>query len=136
MQPKHSRRCRAVEAYTGGGKRTFLTQLRGPIVAIDAAQRRDEVLPIARAAGNEVFRPSEDPTDALSPDALSCLLMANMPGSGIATITVDTLTPIIAPLIMQAMRAKVAAPSRRNRPSGRQAMAAAGAARPEVHSDG
>ncbi len=58
---------------------------------------------MARAAGNEIFRLSDDPTDALSPDAIARLLMANMPGSGIATIAVDTLTPIIAPLVMQAM---------------------------------
>ena len=92
-QPKYPRRCWAVEAYTGAGKSTFLTQLRGPILAIDADQRLEEVLPVARAAGNEVFRLSDDPTDALSPDAISRLLMANMPGSGIATIAVDTLTP-------------------------------------------
>ena len=103
MQPKYPRRCWAIEAYSGAGKSTFLTQLRGPILAVDADQRLDEVLPVARAAGTEIFRLSDDPTDALSPDAISRLLMANMPGSGIATIAVDTLTPIIAPLVMQAM---------------------------------
>ncbi len=102
-QPKYPRRCWAVEAYSGGGKSTFLTQLRGPILAIDADQRLDEVLPIARAAGTEIDRLSDDPTDNLSPDAISRILLANMPGSGIKTIAVDTLTPIIVPLVMQAM---------------------------------
>jgi hypothetical protein len=78
-------------------------QLRGPILPIDADQRIDEVLPVARSAGTDTRRLSDDSTDAVSPDAISRILMAQMPGSGIKTIVVDTLTPIIAPLVMQAM---------------------------------
>lgn len=86
--------------YPGSGKSTFASQLNGPTVVVDADHRFQEVLPIAK---DEVFELSDNKTDNINPDDINRMLVKNMPGSGVRTIVVDSLTAIIAPLVVQAM---------------------------------
>lgn len=86
--------------YPGAGKSTFAAQMKGPTVVVDADHRFQEVLPVAV---DEVFELSDNPTDNVNPDDITRLLARNMPGSGVKTIVVDSLTAIITPLVVQAM---------------------------------
>jgi hypothetical protein len=74
--------------------------MRGPLLPIDADQRFAEVL--ALAAG-DVYRLSENPADNVAPAQIARLLEAHMPGSDVGTIVVDSLTTLIAPLIVRGM---------------------------------
>lgn len=86
--------------YPGSGKSTFAAQLKAPMVVIDADHRFQEVL---HMAAGEVFELSENPTDNVDPNEINTLLGKNMPGAGVKTIVVDSLTAIITPLVVQAM---------------------------------
>jgi hypothetical protein len=90
----------ALVGYPGSGKSTFATQMRGPILVIDADHRFGEVLDLA---AGDVFALSDAPADHVDADRITALLMANMPGSGVRTIVVDSLTAIITPLVVQAI---------------------------------
>jgi len=91
----------ALVGYPGGGKSTFSTQMKVPILPIDADHRFTEV---AHLAEGDVYRLSDDPRDNNQTDTIARILDTNMPGSGVATIVVDSLTAIIAPLVMKAVR--------------------------------
>jgi hypothetical protein len=91
----------ALVGFPGAGKSTFATQMRGPILAIDADQRFKEVLGLA--GERQVYELSAVAADNTDPDRIAALLAENMPGADVGTIVVDSLTAIIAPLVTQAM---------------------------------
>lgn len=90
----------ALVGYPGSGKSSFATQMKTPLLAVDADHRFDEVLDLA---AGDVYELSDAPADHVDADRIAALLAANMPGSGVRTIVVDSLTAIITPLVVQAM---------------------------------
>lgn len=99
----------AMVGYPGSGKSTFAAQLAAPLLLVDADHRFIEV---SRHAAGEVFTLSDDPADHVDPERISALLRANMPGSGVRSIVVDSLTAIISPLITAAVLANDAGVNR------------------------
>lgn len=90
----------ALVGYPGSGKSTFAAQLRAPALVIDADHRFAEVMP--QAAG-EVWSISEDPADHVDARRIAELLRRNMPGAGVRTVIVDSVTAILSPLITEAI---------------------------------
>ena len=88
----------ALVGYPGCGKSTFSAQLRGPLLAIDADHRYQEVLHLA----GDAYKLSDNPADNIDPRRIAELLKSNMAGSAIRTIVVDSLTSIIAPVVTEA----------------------------------
>ncbi len=86
--------------YPGSGKSSFATQMRCPLLAIDADHRFQEVLHLAAGDVYELSGEAADNTDA---DRVAAQLARNMPGAQVGTIIVDSLTAIITPLVVQAM---------------------------------
>ena len=99
--PKYPRRQWLIEGAAGAGKSTFATQMKPALLPIDADQRFAEVLGLVRG---QVFQLSNEPADNIQVDKIAELLRANMVGSGVGTIVVDSLTAIIAPLVITALR--------------------------------
>jgi KaiC/GvpD/RAD55 family RecA-like ATPase len=98
---KYPPRLWALVGYPGSGKSTFSTQMAGPLLAVDADQRYQEVLDLAGSRG--VYELSDVAGDNIDADRIAALLARNMPESDVGTIVVDSLTAIIAPLVVQAM---------------------------------
>ncbi len=92
----------ALVGYPGSGKSTFAAQMAAPLLIVDADHRFVEV---SRQAVGEVLTLSEIAADHVDPERITQQLRANMPGSGVATIVVDSLTAIISPLITEAVLA-------------------------------
>jgi len=92
----YPRRLWGLYGFPGSGKSTFAARMRGPILAVDADHRFEEV---TRLAGAGVYGLSEAPADNVTPERIAALLRANMPGSDVKTICVDSLTAILAPLV-------------------------------------
>lgn len=90
--------------YPGSGKSTFATQMRAPILPIDADHRWDEVLKFQP----DSLELSAHPLDHVETHRIAARLQENMEGSGVGTIVVDSLTAIIAPLVVRAMQMKAA----------------------------
>lgn len=88
----------ALVSHPGMGKSTFATQMKGPILPIDADHRFSEV---AHWATGDVFQLSDEPTDNANVERINVLLKKNMPDSGIKTIVVDSLTSIMAPIVTE-----------------------------------
>jgi hypothetical protein len=99
--PKYPPRQWLVEGEAGAGKSTFTTQMRTPILPIDADHRYAEVVGLANGP---VLQLSDDPLDMINVDRIARLIQANIAGSGVKTIAVDSLTAIIAPLVITALR--------------------------------
>src|ERR1051325_11246382 len=78
--------------YPGSGKSTFATQMRTPLLPIDADHRFGEVVHLAQG---DVYELSGNPADSVDVEKVYKLLEQNMPGSGTKTIIVDSLTTII-----------------------------------------
>ncbi|MEM1348855.1 MAG: AAA family ATPase, partial [Myxococcota bacterium] len=97
---KYPPRLWSLVGYAGAGKSTFASQMRGPMVVVDADHRFQEVMELAN---NEVYELSDVKSDNVDPDRINTLLMKNMPGTKVETIVVDSLTAIITPLVVQAM---------------------------------
>jgi adenosyl cobinamide kinase/adenosyl cobinamide phosphate guanylyltransferase len=97
---KYPPRLWSLVGYPRSGKSTFAARLKGPMVVIDADHRFQEVLELAN---DEVYELSETCSDNVDPNQITKLLNQNMPGSGVETIVVDSLTAIITPLVVQAM---------------------------------
>jgi len=97
---EYPRRLWSLAGYPGSGKSTFAMTLRGPLLAVDADHRIDEVASLA-AAG--VFQLSDEPADNSVAERIAACLRANMIGSGVRTIVVDSLTAILSPLIAEAI---------------------------------
>jgi hypothetical protein len=87
--------------YPGSGKSTFAAQMKGPMLVVDADHRFSEVLDIA---GGEVLELSDSPADNVDAGRISAILAQNMPGSNVGTIVVDSLTALIVPLVVRAIR--------------------------------
>ena len=102
-KPQYPPRLWALVGFPGSGKSTFATQMRGPILAIDADQRFAEVL--ALAGERDVYELSEVAGDNTDPGKIAALLGEGMPGAEVATVVIDSLTAIIAPLVTRAVRA-------------------------------
>lgn len=100
VRDKYPPRHWSLVGYPGSGKSTFASQLKAPMVVIDADHRFQEVLHMATG---EVYSLSENATDNVDPNEINTLLAKNMPGAGVKTIVVDSLTAIITPLVVQAM---------------------------------
>jgi hypothetical protein len=100
VKPQYPRRQWLIEGEPDTGKSTFITQMRKPILPIDADQRFAEVVHLA----GEVYQLSDNPADNISVDRIAEILYEQMPNSNMGTIAVDSLTTIFAPLVMQAVR--------------------------------
>jgi hypothetical protein len=100
VKPQYPRRQWLIEGEPDTGKSTFITQMRKPILPIDADQRFAEVVHLA----GEVYQLSDNPADNISVDRIAEILYEQMPNSNMGTIAVDSLTTIFAPLVMQAVQ--------------------------------
>ena len=96
----YPRRLWGLVGFPGSGKSTFAARMRGPLLAIDADHRFSEVV---RLAGGAVYRLSETPADNVTPERIAECLRANMPGADVATIIIDSLTAIMAPIVTETM---------------------------------
>ena len=97
---KYPPRLWSLVGYPRSGKSTFASRLKGPMVVVDADHRFQEVLHLA---SDEVYELSETRSDNVDPNRITKQLNKNMPGSGVQTVVVDSLTAIITPLVVQAM---------------------------------
>ncbi len=100
-RPKYPPRLWSLVGYPSSGKSTFAAQMIGPKLVIDADHRFTEVLGESQ---EDVYQLSDNPADNVDPDKITHILGKNMPGSGVKTVVVDSLTAIITPLVVQAMR--------------------------------
>lgn len=99
-KPEYPPRLWSLVGYPGSGKSTFATQMRGPILVVDADHRFAEVLALAPG---DVYELSGTPADNVDPDRVAAILAEHMPNADVATIVIDSLTAIITPLVVQAM---------------------------------
>lgn len=98
----------ALVGYPGAGKGTFSTQMRGPLVVIDADQRFAEV---AHLVDQDIYPVSNVAHEHTDPHAIAKRLNENMPEAlatpaRVGTIVIDSLTAIIAPRVVNAMVSK------------------------------
>lgn len=98
---KYPVRLWALVSYPGAGKSTFATQMKAPILPIDADGRFSEVVHLA---AGDVYQLSDLASDNSDPARIDALLSQNMPGSKVGTIVVDSLTAIIAPMVTRAIQ--------------------------------
>src|SRR3954454_23522369 len=87
----------ALKGRYGDGKSTFILALRQPALIVDADGRRHEL------KGGELYELSEEPEDNRSVERIQDLLDQNMPGSGIKTVAIDSITSLIGSSIARAM---------------------------------
>jgi hypothetical protein len=92
----HSRRAWALIGEAGTGKSTFTTQLRDPLLVIDADGRYQEVEHHHRGA---VLAISDRPADLHDPLRIAEILDENMPNAEVGTIELDSMTPILSPIV-------------------------------------
>ena len=90
----------ALVGYANDGKSTFLMQMRRPLLVIDADQRIDGTV---KDTDEDVFRLGDEPKDANDVNRIEFLMKRDMPGAGVQTIGIDSLTGIIGPIINKAM---------------------------------
>jgi len=102
VKGKYPPRLWSLRGYPGSGKSTFASQMRGPMLVVDADQRFEEVLHLAEG---DVYTLSERANDNVDTRRIETLLDENMPAAEIGTIVVDSLTSIIAPLVTKAIQA-------------------------------
>lgn len=86
--------------YPTAGKSTFSTQMKGPSLIVDADHRYAEV---SGLAPGEVYQLSDNPADNVHAEQIVSCLRANIAGSGVRTIIVDSLTSILTPLVVEAI---------------------------------
>ena len=82
------------------GKSTFATQMEGPILVVDSDHRFSEV---AHHSASEIYELSDNPADNVDAERIAAALKANMKGSGVKTVVVDSLTSILTPLVVRAI---------------------------------
>jgi hypothetical protein len=87
----------ALKGRYGDGKSTFILAMQQPALIVDADGRRHEL------KGGELYELSEEPADNRSVERIQDLLDRNMPGSGIKTIAIDSITSLIGSSIARAM---------------------------------
>jgi hypothetical protein len=90
----------ALVGYPGEGKSTFATQMRTPLLPVDADHRFTEV---AHHAAGDVYELSDNPADNVNAEKIAAALKANMADSDVKTVVVDSLTSILSPLVVQAI---------------------------------
>lgn len=90
----------ALVGHPGGGKSTFSTQMRTPILPIDADHRFAEV---AYLCSGDVLELSGNAADHVNAERIAGLLKENMEGSGVQTVVIDSLTSILTPLVVEAI---------------------------------
>lgn len=90
----------AIYGAAGSGKSHFASQMKTPALVIDSDARFTEQL--ANAAG-VIYQLSDEHTDNTDPDAIARQLREELPGSGVRTIVVDSLTAILRPKINAAL---------------------------------
>lgn len=98
----------ALVGYPGAGKSTFSTQMRGPLVVVDADQRYAEV---AHLVHEDIYPVSSVAYEHTDPHTIAKRLNENMPDAlatpaRVGTIVIDSLTAIIAPRVVNAMVSK------------------------------
>ncbi len=98
--PQYPPRQWAIYGDPGSGKSHFASQMKTPALVIDADARFTEQLP--HAVG-PIYQLSDEHTDNTDPDTIARQLRADLPGSGVRTIVVDSLTAILRPKINAAM---------------------------------
>lgn len=89
-----------LSARSGDGKTHFSMQMAAPILPIDADRK---LIGTQRHAVGDVYEFSAEHADALSVESICRILDQDMPDSGVATITLDSITPILEPIITAAM---------------------------------
>lgn len=89
-----------LEGEPTSGKSTFASQMRAPLLPIDADHRFAEVY---KWVTGEVYELSNDPSTHHDAQVISKLLEENMRGSGTGTIVIDSLTAILTPFVVDAM---------------------------------
>lgn len=102
LVPGTEPRAWSLVGFPGDGKSTFAARLSAPILTIDADHRFGEVSGLTTG---DVYQLSDTPADNNDPRAIARLLRDNMPGSGVKTIVIDSLTALIAPLVTEAIQA-------------------------------
>lgn len=90
----------AVYGDAGAGKSRLASQMRTPALVVDADGRFGEQLDYA---AGDIYQLSDEHTDNTDAERIADLLRANLPGSGVRTIVVDSLTAILNPRINKAM---------------------------------
>jgi hypothetical protein len=106
---KYPPRLWELRGYPGSGKSTFAAQMRAPILPIDADGRFAEVLHLVEG---DAYQLSDEAADHTNVRRIADLLEANMVGSDVSTIVLDSLTTIIAPLVTKAIQANDAGENR------------------------
>lgn len=100
LQQKLPPRVWLLKGRSRSGKSVFSMNMRGPLLPIDADNK---LFGSQQYAVGEVMEFSDNHADAVNVASIESILEANMPGSGIKTIIVDSVTPILEPLIMKGM---------------------------------
>lgn len=90
----------AIYGGAGSGKSHFASQMKGPALVVDADARFTEQL---RNAVGEIYQLSDNHMDNADPNRIVELLKSNLPGSGVRTIVIDSLTAIMRPIINQGL---------------------------------
>jgi hypothetical protein len=85
---------------TNTGKSTLLAQLPAPIAVVDSDIRFDKV---RKLVAGKVYAQVDNLADATDIDASLDWLKENMPGSNVATIVWDSITPVLEPIVNRAM---------------------------------
>lgn len=98
--PQYPPRQWAVYGDAGSGKSHFAAQMKGPALVVDADARFTEQL---KNAVGDIYQLSDDHSANTDPNQIVTLLRENLPGSGVRTIVVDSLTAIMRPIINQAL---------------------------------
>jgi hypothetical protein len=100
LQQKLPPRVWLLKGFSRSGKSVFSMNMRGPILPIDADNK---LFGSQQYAIGEVMEFSSDHADTVNVARIESILELNMPDSGIKTIVVDSVTPILEPLILKAM---------------------------------
>lgn len=98
--PKYPPRQWAVYGDAGSGKSHLAAQMKAPSLVIDSDARFTEQL---KNATGEIYQLSDDHAANTDPNQIVTLLKTNLPGSGVRTIVVDSLTAIMRPIINQGL---------------------------------
>jgi len=104
--PKLPRRLWALVAFADCGKSTFASRMRGKKAVLDTDARYDEVVTKLGLSPDENLMISDQASEILDPVKIAAKLDVDMPGSGVDTLIVDSLTGIIAPRVTKALMSK------------------------------
>ena len=103
LQQKLPPRVWLLKGRSRSGKSVFSMNMRGPLLPIDADNK---LFGSQQYAVGEVMEFSDNHADAVNVAQIENILEANMLNSGIKTIIVDSVTPILEPLIIKAMESE------------------------------